>query len=199
MKKYQEFKSITEARRPKKCPVLNFKPIRESEVYKDMISMGFNEVLADNPQGIEVVGTEEQRYFKDRLGNIAFFHPAFAFKQNFPYYNIMHNGSIRVWTGSSKSSEYPGLSTDLRKACMTVEDYLFKMGFLIKLLCQKQGFPVTDRELMDNESYKDMIDRKMQQNPSVAGKLPAIPASLKDTDLGSATDMLKGWGAFDRD
>ena len=199
MKKYQEFRTIREARRPKKCPVLNFKPIRESEVYKDMIAMGFVERLADNPEGIEIAGTEEQRYFKDRLGNIAFFHPSLASKPNYPYYNIMHNGSIRVWIGSSKSSEYAGLSTDLRRSCMTVEDYLFKMGFLIKLLAQRQGFPIKDAELMNNESYKDLIRRKMEEDPSVVGKLEVLPPSLKQEDLGKGAGMLKNFGVFGDD
>ncbi len=200
MKRYQEFRSVNEARRPKKCPVLNFKPIRESEVYKDMLAMGWVERLADNPEGIEVAGTEEQRYFKDRLGNIAFFHPSLASKQNYPYYNIMHNGSIRVWSGSSKSSEYPFLSTDLKKTCMTVEDYLFKMGFLIKLLCKKQGFPISDSELMANESYQDLIKRKMRENPSSIKYLEVVPPSIAKKDaLARGSGLAKRLGIFGED
>lgn len=195
MKKYEDFRALKEVRRPKKCPVLNFKPIRESETYSDMLAMGFVERLADNPEGIEVAGTEEQRYFKDRLGNIAFFHPKLASKPNYPYYNIMHNGSIRVWIGSSKSAEYAGLSTDLRRACMTAEDYLFKMGFLIKLLIQKEGFPVSDQELMNEESYKDLIRRKMEEDPSSVQKI-TIPPSLKGEDLGKGASLLKRFGGF---
>ena len=198
MKKYEDFRALKEVRRPKKCPVLNFKPIRESETYSDMLAMGFVERLADNPEGIEVAGTEEQRYFKDRLGNIAFFHPKLASKPNYPYYNIMHNGSIRVWIGSSKSAEYAGLSTDLRRACMTAEDYLFKMGFLIKLLIQKEGFPVSDQDLMNDESYKDLIRRKMEEDPSSVQKI-TIPPSLKGEDLGKGASLLKRFGGFGED
>jgi hypothetical protein len=198
MKKYEDFRAIKEVRRPKKCPVLNFKPIRESETYKDMLAMGFTERLADNPEGIEVAGTEEQRYFKDRLGNIAFFHPKLASKPNYPYYNIMHNGSIRVWVGSSKSSEYAGLSTDLRRSCMTAEDYIFKMGFLIKLLIQREGFPITDQELMNDESYKDLIRKKMEEDPSRAQKI-TIPPSLKGEDIGKGASLLKRFGGFGED
>lgn len=197
MKKYNEFSGLKEARRPKKCPVLNFKPIRESEVYSDMMDMGFVERLADNPMGVETAGTEEQRYFKDRLGNIAFFHPDLAHKQNFPYYNIMHNGKISVFSGPSKSAEYPFLSTDLRKACMTVEDYLFKMGFLIKLLLQRQGFPIYDKELMDNENYKDMLRRKIESNPNVVKNINIIPKSLRKEDIGKGSQILKRFGFFD--
>lgn len=198
MKKYEDFRALKEVRRPKKCPVLNFKPIRESETYSDMLAMGFVERLADNPEGIEVAGTEEQRYFKDRLGNIAFFHPKLASKPNYPYYNIMHNGSIKVWIGSSKSAEYAGLSTDLRRACMTSEDYLFKMGFLIKLLIQKEGFPVSDQDLMNDESYKDLIRRKMEEDPSSVQKI-TIPPSLKGEDLGKGASLLKRFGGFGED
>ena len=197
MEKYQEFRKIQEVRRPKKCPVTNFKPIRESEVYKDMMAMGFVERLADNPEGIEVAGTEEQRYFKDRLGNIAFFHPALAgSKKNFPYYNIMHNGSIKIWSGTSKSSEFARLNTDLRKACMTVEDYLYKMSFLVKYLIQRQGFPVNDNDLYNNESYKDLIRRKMEEDPSAIQKIE-LPPSLKKEDLGQGASLLKRFGGFD--
>ena len=131
MEKYQDFRKIQEVRRPKKCPVLSFKPIRDSEIFQDMMSLGFVEALPEKPAGIETEGPSEQRHFKDRLGNIAFFHPVFESynKKGYPQYNIMHNGSIRVVTGPSKSMEFPYLASNLRNACMTVEDYLMKMNF----------------------------------------------------------------------
>lgn len=196
IKNYPNFRSIEEVRTKKKCPVVNFKPIRESEVFKDMIAMGFKEVIAANPEGIEVTGTDEQRYFKDRLGNIGFWHPALeGYKKGYPYYNIQFNGSIRVCSGPSKSAEFPRLTTDLSKQCMTVGDYLYKMGFLIKYLIKRQGFPVTEIELYNEETYQDLITRKMQQDASVIGKIE-LPPSLKKQELGKGANILKRFGAF---
>jgi hypothetical protein len=201
MKKYQDFKKVQEVRTRKKCPVLSFKPIRDSEIFTDMIGMGFVEALPDKPAGIETEGPSEQRNFKDRLGNIAFFHPEFEShnKPGYPQYNIMHNGSIRVVTGPSKSSEFPRLSTDLKRTCMTVEDYLYKMNFLVKYLVRYQGFPINDSELYNEESYKDLIDRKMKLDPSVVKNIKILPPSLSKTDLGKGASALKRFGAFGDD
>ena len=197
IKNYPEFKKIQEVRRAKKCPVLSFKPIRESEAYKDMTAMGWTEMIAENPIGIETQGTEEQRYFKDRLGNIAFKHDSMKSpKPGYPQYNIMHNGSIRVVVGPSKSSEFPRLNTDLRRACMTPEDYLFKMGFLIKYILREQGVPMSEEELLGNENYKDVIRRKMEENPEIVKNFE-IPPSLKGEDLGKGANILKRFGGFD--
>ena len=130
MKNYKNFRGIKEDRRDKKCPVLSFAPIRRSDVFKDMLEMGFVESLPDKPAGIQTEGPSEERHFKDRLGNIAFYHPELArgsSKEGYPHYNIKHDGQVRVVQGPTKAVEYPGLSMDLRRECMTVEDYLFKM------------------------------------------------------------------------
>ena len=218
MKNYKNFQSLKEVRRPKKCPILSFKPLRQSEVYQDMIAMGFVERLEQNPAGIEGTGTEEQRYFKDRLGNLGFFHPKlstpYQAQQQLPYYNIQHDGAITICRTPSSSDpvfvpgqgaikkvkgEFPHLVTNLNKRCMTFEDYYYKMGFLIKLLIQRLGFPISDVELRSDESYKDLIRRKLEEDPSVAGKLTTVPPSLQQEDLGKGTSMLKKFGLFDED
>jgi len=198
MEKYQDFRKIQEKRSNKKCPVLSFKPIRDSEIYKDMISMGFIEALPEKPIGVETEGPPTGRHFKDRLGNIAFFHPDLETrnKPGYPQYNIQHNGSIRSFSGKSKSTEFPRLSTNLKKVCMTVEDYLYKMNFLVKYLIRFQGFPITDSELYNEETYKDIIQTKMKSDPSVIKSLTKLPASLTKTDLGKGASALKRFGAF---
>lgn len=194
MKSYKNFRSVKEVRRSKKCPVLNFQPIRESEIYKDMQAMGWTEMIAENPIGIEKTGPEEQRYFKDRLGNIAFKHESMKSpKMGYPQYNIMHNGSIRVVVGPSKSSEFPRLNTDLRRACMTVEDYLFKMTFLVKYILKMEGFPITESEVYGPESYKEVIRRKIEEDPSNVSKISVLPPSMKKSD-----DLMKGASVLKR-
>ncbi len=206
IKTYENFKTIQEVRKAKKCPVLNFKPIRESETYTDMIGMGWIEVLADNPAGILAKATEEERNFKDRLGNIAFYHPSFKgmrltsrasrnAEEGYPHFNIKHDGGVRVVEGLNLTAEFPRLTSDLKQKCMTVQDYLYKMGFLIKYTIRQQGFPVSDDELYNTESYKDMIRRKMKENPSVIKSID-LPPSLKSEDLGKGSSMLKRFGAF---
>jgi hypothetical protein len=196
IKNYPEFKKIQEVRRTKKCPVLSFKPIRESETYKDMVGMGWTEMIAENPIGIETQGTEEQRYFKDRLGNIAFKHESMKSpKPGYPQYNIMHNGSIRVVVGPSKSSEFPRLNTDLRRACMTPEDYLFKMGFLIKYILKQEGLPMTDEELLGEENYKDLVLRKLKENPEIVMNIKT-PPSIKDVTIVKGANILKRFGGL---
>jgi hypothetical protein len=206
VKNYEGFKKIQEIRRAKKCPVLNFKPIRESETYTDMIGMGWIEVLADNPAGILAKATDEERNFKDRLGNIAFYHPYFkgsrltsratrSAGEGYPHFNIKHDGGVRVVEGLNLTAEFPRLNTDLRRSCMTVEDYLYKMAFLIKYTIKQQGFPITDDELYSEESYKDLIERKMRENPSDLKSID-IPPSIKQTSAGKGAAMLKRFGAF---
>ena len=206
VKNYEGFKKIQEVRRAKKCPVLNFKPIRESETYTDMIGMGWIEVLADNPAGILAKASDEERNFKDRLGNIAFFHPHFVGSrltsratrsagEGYPHFNIKHDGGVRVVEGLNLTAEFPRLNTDLKRSCMTVEDYLYKMAFLIKYTIKEQGFPITNDELYSEESYKDLIQRKMRENPSDLKSID-IPPSIKQTDAGKGASMLKRFGAF---
>lgn len=196
---YSKSKSIYERRTAKKCPILSFKPIRESEVYKDMIDMGFTEVILENPIGIQTIGTQEERYFKDRLGNIAFFHKDLeGYKKGFPYYNIKHNGSIKVCTGPSKSMEFPYMNDDIRVACMTIDDYLFKMGFLIKYLIKRQGFPVSNEELNDkNETYDELIKRNIEKEPELVKKIKLPQSVLKKSKISRAATLIKRFGGFD--
>ena len=233
VKNYTNFRKIQEVRRDKKCPVLSFKPVRESETYKDMIGMGWIEVLADNPRGVTSWATEEERSHKDRMGNMAFYHPVFKGSrltrratsnapEGYPHFNIKHDGGVRVVEGKENSAELPRLTTDLRRTCMTIEDYLYKMSFLIKYGMREQGFPISNEELYSEESYKDLVKRKMDEDPSVikyfkdvevpsdpretsiAGsekifKNVSLPPSLKGSDLGKGASMLKRFGGFGSD
>jgi hypothetical protein len=199
MKKYQDFKKIQEVRKPKKCPVLSFRPLRDSEIFQDMLAMGFVEALPEKPAGVETEGPSEQRNFKDRLGNIAFYHPDFNYmtrSTGYPHFNIMHNGSVRIVIGKTKSSEFPGLSQDLRRACMTVEDYLFKMGFLIKYLLREKGLQINDQELYGEESYKDLILRKIKEDPSAAKNIEIPPSLKKSDDTAMGASVIKRFGGF---
>jgi hypothetical protein len=204
IKNYKNFKSIEEVRTAKKCPVVSFKPIRDSETYQDMMGMGFIEVLADNPLGILAKATEEERNFKDRLGNIAFYHPAFKgarltyrasrnASEGYPHFNIKFDGGVRVVEGPNNTAELPGISSDLRNKCMTVEDYIFKMSFLVKYTMAKGGLRMTDNELFGNETYKQLIERRVKEDPKVMKDLDIqfIPPSMRDTSLYKGIGLMK--------
>jgi len=233
VKNYKNFRTLQEVRRPKKCPVLSFKPIRDSETYQDMIGMGWIEVIADNPAGILAMATDEERSHRDRMGNIAFYHPVFKGSrltrrasgnapEGYPHFNIKHDGAVRVNEGPNNSAEFPRLNTDLTRTCMTVEDYIYKMSFLIKYAIREQGFPVTNEELYSSETYKNLIQRKIAEDPTLTRhfkdaevpsdprvsklsssptvvKQVSLPPSLKETDLGKGADTLKSFGLFDDD
>jgi len=202
VKNYKNFRAIQEVRRPRKCAVLDFTPIVESEAYKDLIGMGFVEVVRDKyTDELVTMRKEGEGSFKDRLGNIGFYHPAFkgsrltrrasgSQKEGYPYFNIRQNGAFRVCEGPNNSAEFPGLNNDLRRPCMTVEDYIYKMSFLVKYTIKFQGFPMNGDELYGSESYKDLILRKMEENPRVMKGI-SVPPSLAKTDVGKGTSILQ--------
>jgi len=202
IKNYTNFRKIQEVRRPKKCPIVSFVPIVESETYQDMIGMGFVEVTKDSHSDeLVTIRRGDEKSFKDRLGNFGFYHPIFKGSrltsratrnqiEGYPYFNIKHSGSVRVCEGPNNSAEFPHLSDDLRKACMTIEDYLYKISFLIKYTLKFQGFPMTNEELYSSESYKDLVLRKMSDNPRVIKNI-IIPPSIAKTDVAIGSSVLK--------
>jgi|688.fasta_scaffold266550_2 hypothetical protein len=210
MQKYKKFRTVNEVRRPKQCPILDFTPIINSEVYSDMMAMGFVEVTKGKYDELETVRADVQRSFKDSLGNIGFYHPLLGGnkKPGYPYYNIKFSKitnvndedyglsylTIKVNTGPSKSAEYPNI-TRKKSNCINTEDYLSIMGFLIKVLIQAQGFPVSDSELKGEESYKDLILRKINEDPSSAKDIE-IPPSLKKEGVAKGVSILKRGGFF---
>jgi hypothetical protein len=51
--KFNKWKFVQEARKPRKCPIIDFTPIRDSELYSDVISLGWVEVNAQGHPRIE--------------------------------------------------------------------------------------------------------------------------------------------------
>jgi hypothetical protein len=202
IKNYKNFKSVDEVRRSKKCPILDFSPLVDSVVYKDMVGMGFREVVKEtHADEITTRRMSGERSFKDRLGNMGFYHKSFKGarltsrasrnqKEGYPYFNIKFDGSIRVVEGYNNSAEFPRLTTDLKKECMTLDDYIFKMSFLIKYTIKYEGFPMTDEELYGTEPYISIIERKMKENPTVVKNI-TIPPSIKDTPLAKGAELLR--------
>jgi hypothetical protein len=207
IKNYKNFKSIDEVRRAKKCPILDFSPLVDSEVYKDMVGMGFMEVVQETHSN-EIITRRMtgERSFKDRLGNMGFYHPAFkgarltsrATKQQkdgYPYFNIKFDGGLRIVEGYNNSASFTSLTTDLTRKCMTLDDYIYKMSFLVKYTIKYQGFPISHDELYSNESYKDIILRKLEENPKNSIGIN-LPPSIKNEDIARGASLLKRSGIF---
>jgi hypothetical protein len=115
----------------------------DSNKVKDIADVIFKDISKKPVLELRKLVIEEERNFKDRLGNIAFYHPIFqgsrltsrasrSAGEGYPHFNIKHDGAVRVVEGLNLTAEFPRLNTDLRRKCMTIEDYLYKMSFLVK-------------------------------------------------------------------
>jgi len=155
----------------------------------------------DDEDWEDIVWNFLQGIFKDRLGNIGFYHPAFkgarltrratrTQREGYPYFNIKFDGGFRVCEGPQNTAEFPGLNQDLREKCMTIEDYIYKLSFLVKYTIKYQGFPMTSEELYSKEPYKEMILRKIEEKPSVMKGI-SVPPSLNNTAAGRTTSILQ--------
>jgi len=187
--------ALNEVRRPVKCRVIDWAPLEETEIYTDMIAMGWERI------------TTAQRQL---MGNLQFYHKDFAGmignrETGYPIFKINHHGgtketaemgTIMVQVGENLSYElnntrkspisvygYRG-HEHLIKKCATWEDYLPKMNFLMKLLLKKKGvFPISDSEMFSTETYGELIKRRCKEDASLYNKIEdKIPPSVKDIE-----------------
>jgi hypothetical protein len=183
LKNFDKWNSIKEARKPRKCPILDFGPLRESTVYKDLISLGWVEV---NAQGVERIdpalelGKTELKYqvqFQgEKQGNLRFKHERYA-------NSIRVNMNGRVWEDAPSGKAYEiTLSYDYdskwTKACLTVDEYKDRLEYLIKKLLYDDGF-INRNELVNAEGGVEIIKRKLDEDPTSVKKLRTVPPSLQ--------------------
>lgn len=214
IKRFKNFVKMDEARTQPKCKIESFAPLRESREYKDLISMGFNEVETPRTRGHQPKIGQEQ-YKKDTDGNLSFHHPAMRnigqvqdpgskrniyqampkAKENMPYVNIKRDGGVKVNIDFNKSYWLANM-TMIDKECKTIEDYYRKMSNVIKYVCNLQGFPLSTEEIYSEESYRDVISRKLAEAPSLI-KYIQIPESVRATDdIAAGAEILKGFKIF---
>jgi hypothetical protein len=193
LKNFDKWSTVKEARKPRKCPIVDFGPLRESNVYKDLIGLGWVEV---NAQGVERIdpalelGKTDLKYqvqFQgEKQGNLRFKHP------NFPM-SIRVNMNGRVWEDAPSGKAYEiNLGYDYdpkwKKECLTVEEYKNRLEYLIKKLLHNEDF-ITYQELVNAEGGIEIIKRKLDEDPSSVTKLKTVPPSLKtDYDYLKAVD-----------
>lgn len=182
--KFNNWKTLREARKPRKCPIVDFTPLRESELYKDFTSLGWVEVNAQGKERIdpamELGKTEltyQIQYQGEKQGNLRFKHP------EFPMIVRMNlNGAI--WQDAPSGRAYRiNLDYDhdpkWSQTCLTIEEYKNRLEYLIKMLLEKEGF-ITRQELVNKEGGVEIIKRKLDEDPQNIKKLKTIPTSLKD-------------------
>ena len=187
--KWQLTKLINEmSHRPRKCPVelRDFGPLRESEIYLDVIALGYKEVSP--PQG-------------ELQGNLRFAHPDFKDV-------IRVNANGRLWFDKPRkegSSNESGRTTEIvpeynvrekqhwQGVCMTIEEYKIRLQFLIKHLLYEQKF-IDKIEYLNTESPNEIIVRKLDEDAINIKKLRVLPPSLKQ-DKGYIKQADE-WGLF---
>ncbi len=182
--KFNKWKFIKEARKPRKCPIIDFTPIRESELYSDLISLGWVEVNAQGHPRIEPAMelgktdlTYQVQYQGEKQGNLRFKHPAFPM-----IVRMNLNGAI--WQDAPSGRAYRidcewDHDPKWSQSCLSIEDYKNRLEYLIKMLLHIEGF-ISQKELGNTEGGVEIIQRKLDEDPQNVKKLRTIPPSLKN-------------------
>lgn len=187
---------VSEASRPRKCPIIDFTPIRESSLYQDLISLGWIEVNAQGKiridPALELGKTDltyQVQYQGEKQGNLRFKH------EKFPDRIIRMNLNGAIWEDAPSGRAYRiNIEWDHDpkwfKACMGIEDYKDRLEYLIKKLLHADGF-ITRQELLNTEGGVEIIKRKIDEDAENVKKLRTVPPSLKqDADyLKAAADF----------
>jgi hypothetical protein len=191
--KFNEWKSIKEVRTKRKCTIPDFTPLRETDLYKDLISLGYVEV---NARGEERLADERYQvaYQGEKQGNLRFKH------EKFPR-TIRMNLNGAVWEDDPYNFDQDRSGKAYRiqiewdsdpkwyKACLTIDDYKNRLEYLIKKLLYEDRF-ITRSELLNVEGGVEIIKRKIDENIDNIKKLRTVPPSLQqDADyLKTAAD-----------
>jgi hypothetical protein len=170
--KFNNLDGLDEIRKPKKCPIFDFGPLRESELYADLISLGYTEVNAQGEPRLE-----NETFQGERQGNLRFMHPRFRL-------SIRMNLNGAIWEDAPSGRAYRiNIEWDhdpkWYKACLGLEDYKNRLQYLIKKLLEADGF-ITKKELTNTESGTEIILRKIDEDIENIKKLRTVPPSLKD-------------------
>lgn len=170
--KFNNLADLDEVRKPKKCPIFDFAPLRDSVLYSDLISLGYTEVNAQGEPRLD-----NETFQGERQGNLRFMHPRFKL-------SIRMNLNGAIWEDAPSGRAYRiGIEYDhdpkWYKECLNLEDYQNRLQYLIKKLLKADGF-ITQQELINTESGIGIILRKIDENIENIKKLRTVPPSLKD-------------------
>ena len=172
VKNFKKWSGVNEVRKPRKCPIPDFTPLRESKLYADLISLGYTEVNAKGEPRLE-----GETFQGERQGNLRFMHPSFPM-------SIRMNLNGAIWEDAPSGKAYRiNIQWDhdpkWYKACLDMKDYENRLEYLIKKLLFKDGF-INKNELLNVEGGVEIIKRKIDEDPTSVKKLRTVPPSLKD-------------------
>jgi hypothetical protein len=167
---FKEWDRINEmARNPRKCTILDFTPLRQTQLYKDVISMGWMEVDSSG-------APRESTYQGEKQGNLRFKHPRLK-------NTIRTNRDGTIWEiKPSGKSDRIFLDFDdsvWRTECLNLDDYRSRLEYLIKKILYEDGF-ISRGELGNAEGGIEIIKRIVQETPKELRFLRNIPDSLKE-------------------
>jgi len=169
--KFVKWGLIDETRKPRKCVVVEFGPLRETQIYKDAIGLGWVEVDAQrNPR------LEAETFQGERQGNLRFMHKRFGRS-----IRLNMNGAIwedevtgkahRIWIEQDHDPKW-------FKNCLDMNDYETRLEYLVKKLLYDDSF-ITKEELVSIEGGIEIIKRKIEENPKNIKDLKTVPPSLE--------------------
>lgn len=171
LKDFKKWSRVNEIRKPRKCPIPDFTPLRESTLYADLISLGYTEVDAKgNPR------LEGETFQGERQGNLRFKHEAFPM-------SIRMNLNGAIWEDAPSGRAYRIMieydhNPKWYKPCLDMKDYENRLEYLIKKLLHKDKF-ITKEELLNTEGGVEIIKRKLGEDPTSVKSLRVVPTSLK--------------------
>ncbi len=186
--KFKKWAIILEmATRERKCPIIDFTPLRERTVYKDVMSLGFVEC---DPRGVPVFQEGEAPKQGEKQGNLRFIHPDL---QNGLIIRTNMNGA--VWLdekgyitdkGSLRSGNAKKLDLVINnpnnpnfQECLTLEAYERRLDFLGKYLLYLDKW-LTLSECLNSERFQDIVKRKIEEDPSSLKSLRRVPESMEE-------------------
>ena len=169
--KFTKWGLVNEVRKNRVCPVIDFAPLRESQVYKDLISLGWEEVNAKGEPRLSA-----ETFQGERQGNLRFMHPQFPRS-----IRINLNGAIWEDERTGKAHRiYIEYDHDPKwfKNCLNMGDYENRLEYLIKKLLYAQNW-ISKQELVSAEGALELIKRKLDEFPESVKTLKVIPPSLQ--------------------
>jgi hypothetical protein len=166
---FNEWRGINEgSSNPRECLELDLIPLRQTQLYKDVVSMGWTEVDSSG-------SPRESTYQGEKQGNLRFNHQRLK-------NTIITNRDGAIW-GVKPSGKYDRIFLDFddsfwRTECINLEDYKSRLEYLIKKILYEDGL-ISPQELSSREGGIEIIKRKIHENPENIKNLIDIPDSLK--------------------
>ena len=186
--KFKKWAIILEmATRERKCPIIDFTPLRERTVYKDVMSLGFVEC---DPRGVPVFQEGEAPKQGEKQGNLRFIHPdlknGLIIRTNMngavwldEKGYITDKGSLRSGNAKKLDLVINNPSNPNFQECLTLEAYERRLDFLGKYLLYLDKW-ITESECLNSERFIDIVMRKIDEDVACISGLRRVPESMEE-------------------